>query len=1168
MLLSISSVSAFTGSGSGTDVDPYQITTPDQLDEMRNNLSAHYILVNDIDMNIAPYNTGAGFEPVGTSGEPFTGSLNGDGFTISNLFINRPSSSNVGLFGYLQSGASIVNVQLLNVDITAQSNTGSLVGVLASSSIENSSSTGIVTGSTTAIGGLVGFVANGGSIDYSFSTVDVSSSGSANVGGLVGQTILSATFRNSYAGGDINAPSASNVGGLIGSAVSTTTIENSYSTGNVVGSTNVGGFIGLSNAATITGSFWDNQTSGQSISDGGVGLPTALMTQFGEFQEAGWDFDNTWGLNASVNERYPFLLWQGFGSEEPVFAGGNGTTANPYRISSCQQLQNMNTNLNAHYVLVSDVDCNVAPFNTTPGFEPVGTSGTPFTGSLDGQNFTINNLLIDLSTTRVGLFGETLNAQITNLSLTNANVSGDILTGTLIGDAHSTNISNVQVSGFVYANRAGGMVGFLGTNSVIEYSSSSVSVEGTGNTFGSLVGEVSTNSIVNNSFATGNVIGGDTVGGLVGIVDNSVIENSYFSGHIEGTNTIGGLIGNIIESRVINSYSAGSLNSSSSGAGGFVGIIENSVVENSYSEVNVNSTSNYVGGFASSIENSNISSSYATGDVIGTENVGGFVGEIRNSNITLSYATGDVTGINRVGGFVGETVTGVIVITQSYSTGDVTGNDNVGGFIGSGRISTSGELILNQTFATGDVVGLDYVGGFGGELNYDAGPIIIIDSYALGDVTANNNTGGFSGYIYNVNISNSFSIGLVTNLSGSEVGGFVGSTDPVDVSNISNSFWDNQTSNQSTSIGEGVGNLTGLPTADMTNPFTFFNGGWDFTDIWGYNAQENNGYPFLRFQDLTSVNLSSPQFTQTPSISGTTTNSATLTWRTENQATNYTLTLDGTQVSNSSAFNTSLQSFTFTGLSASTSYDFNLTVCNEGNFCTSFDNSFTTSAASSGGSSGGGGGGGSTVTPQQQTYIFTAAQTQAGRSQNLRVDDVLEFNARHSSNNNTNRHTLTVNQFNSASARATIRSTPQEVILPFNQNVEVDVDGDGVNDIVVRYTGFTNNEAQIFIQEIQRVEESQSTTSEEESGSSSSQSQVSAEVTSTEEESSIVESTASQDSIQDNFIQDSTQLEVEEITVVEEVEIASSTNPLVLIVVSLIILVGIAIGAVLFLLKK
>ncbi|MCH8519978.1 MAG: peptidase A26, partial [Nanoarchaeota archaeon] len=113
LLLSVSSVSAFSG-GDGTEGDPFQISTPEHLQNMSADLSAHYILVNDIDMNISPYNQTVGFNPIGT----FSGSFNGDGFTVSNLFINS-TSGNTGLFTLLSG--SVSNLVLEDVNITGTS---------------------------------------------------------------------------------------------------------------------------------------------------------------------------------------------------------------------------------------------------------------------------------------------------------------------------------------------------------------------------------------------------------------------------------------------------------------------------------------------------------------------------------------------------------------------------------------------------------------------------------------------------------------------------------------------------------------------------------------------------------------------------------------------------------------------------------------------------------------------------------------------------------------------------------------------------------------------------------------------------------------------------------------------------------------------------------------
>ena len=79
-----------------------------------------------------------------------------------------------------------------------------------------------------------------------------------------------------------------------------------------------------------------------------------------------------------------------------AFAGGAGTSGDPYQITTCAELQSMNTGLAAYYKLTTNIDCNVAPYNTGSGFNPVGcgqnegiTCGSRsflsyFTGSLDG----------------------------------------------------------------------------------------------------------------------------------------------------------------------------------------------------------------------------------------------------------------------------------------------------------------------------------------------------------------------------------------------------------------------------------------------------------------------------------------------------------------------------------------------------------------------------------------------------------------------------------------------------------------------------------------------------------------------------------------------------------------------------------------------------------------
>ncbi len=120
------------------------ITTLEQLHDMT--LDGNYILSNDIDASpTSDWNDGAGWLPIGTEAAPFTGIFDGGWYTISGLFIDRGTTDYVGLFGYVDGG-EISNAGLVDVDVTGQGHVGGLVGKNSSGEVENSYSTGAVTG--------------------------------------------------------------------------------------------------------------------------------------------------------------------------------------------------------------------------------------------------------------------------------------------------------------------------------------------------------------------------------------------------------------------------------------------------------------------------------------------------------------------------------------------------------------------------------------------------------------------------------------------------------------------------------------------------------------------------------------------------------------------------------------------------------------------------------------------------------------------------------------------------------------------------------------------------------------------------------------------------------------------------------------------------------------
>ncbi len=313
-----------------------------------------------------------------------------------------------------------------------------------------------------------------------------------------------------------------------------------------------------------------------------------------------------------------------------AFADGNGTESNPYQISNVTHLQNMELYLDAHYILINDIDASeTVDWNYGAGFDPVGDDPNAFTGCLDGQNYTITDLYINRpSTDYVGLFGGLDIGRVKNVGLENADVSGGDYVGGLVGVV-------------------GGGFGMLNVNN--SYATGDVSG---GEYVGGLVGFV-TIGTVSNSYATGDVSGeNDGVGGLVGANFHGTVSNSYATGDVSGDQFVAGLVGLNFYGTVSNSYATGDVSGNFSDFGGLVGFNYCGTVCNSYATGAV-SGGDYVGGLVGYTTSSSLKNTYATGAVSGGDYVGGLMGAISGSSVSNSYATGDVSGDQFVGGLVG-----------------------------------------------------------------------------------------------------------------------------------------------------------------------------------------------------------------------------------------------------------------------------------------------------------------------------------------------------------------------------------------------------------------------------------------------------------------------------------------------------------------------------------
>jgi hypothetical protein len=242
------------------------------LDAVRNDLTASYTLQNDLDSSTAGYaGIGDDFNRIGVAGfdgAPFSGTFDGQGRQISDFVLGDDGGANRGhgLFGGVGDGGVVENLSISGVvDLN-----------------------GFSADTSAYIGGLAGAMGQSGTgtISNCASHIDVTSP--TDAGGLVGNND-SGTVTDCYATGAIDAD-----GGAGGLAYENSgTIQTSYAVGSVTG--NFAGGLVDGNTGTITDSYWDTQSTGQSTSGGGTGLTTSEMR--GDEASAnmgGFDFVNTW----------------------------------------------------------------------------------------------------------------------------------------------------------------------------------------------------------------------------------------------------------------------------------------------------------------------------------------------------------------------------------------------------------------------------------------------------------------------------------------------------------------------------------------------------------------------------------------------------------------------------------------------------------------------------------------------------------------------------------------------------------------------------------------------------------------------------------------------------------------------------------------------------------
>ncbi len=271
--------------GSGTEDDPYQINTAEQLKSISKALDAHFILTNDITLTESA--NGNGWDPIGKAESPFTGTFDGQGHIIKKMWMKRPTTSYVGLFGYIQD-ASIYGIIVETDDygIRGKSYTGGICGYAQNSSISQCAVKGYLSGND-YVGSICGYCDNS-IISECFSEGYILSNSYA--GGIAGYSYYS-SFSDCYSMDNLN-------GNMCYGISYRGEILRCYYAGEV----NASDLFGCSG----TNTYYDKTVIGStSLADTQNARTTQQMMTKSNYE--GWDFTKTWKI--TEGKSYPTLRW-------------------------------------------------------------------------------------------------------------------------------------------------------------------------------------------------------------------------------------------------------------------------------------------------------------------------------------------------------------------------------------------------------------------------------------------------------------------------------------------------------------------------------------------------------------------------------------------------------------------------------------------------------------------------------------------------------------------------------------------------------------------------------------------------------------------------------------------------------------------------------------------
>lgn len=716
-----------------------------ELQAMKNNLNGKYMLAKEIDASVTKdWNSDLGFKPL----NGFKGNVDGVGNSIKNLNINRKTTENVALFGWVQD-ATLKNFGLFNADVSGGKWTAGIAGELYGNTvIENVwNKNGKVTGDGDYVGGIVGECKQTSSVKNALNSSTVTNKGTASgkgsyTGGIAG-----------YNSGVLD--DVSNTGNVTG---------NYYYTGGVVGR----------NEGTVKNSLNKGFVNSNSYYTGGIagmnrnvisnvvnsGNVKSLKGYIGGI--IGYNWASAADASVTVSNASNKGTVEGSGNYVGGIIGYNHAQGNKSIIT----LENLvNTG-------------NITNISTSGGY----------VGGIVGYNYAQGN-------------GSEMS--ITNSSNSGAVTGNGEYIGGIIGQINAkqsgtlVKVSNSENTGKVYGKNGyvGGIAGAAEGYSLTDTPNINITniknegeITSSNNDVGGCLG--SFNEVyIENSENVGDVKGLNSVGGIAGSMGIGTITKSVNSGTVTSTYTgassdygSGGIVGSILlsgsglikainKANISETYNKGAVNGRKNTGGivGYTNILDNPVSGNKgqafLKEVFNTGDINY---------GTIVDSSY--------ENIGGIIGRLWGEcSINDAYNLGNVSGGESVGGICG-CYNAFTEIKNIYNMGNINGTESVGGIIGAYyglSTNTERKVAIDGAYNGGQVSGTTEIGGIIGYMEINGVQSVVNNTYNDGMIAATgDNAGGIIGYAYMfgtpVNqIKKSHNAGNVS-AAGDNAGGIIG----------------------------------------------------------------------------------------------------------------------------------------------------------------------------------------------------------------------------------------------------------------------------------------------------------------------------------------------------------------------------------------------------------